>query len=265
MVHSGMSNSIPSISFDDNDHNGASGVNVNLLNPAAVLVFIKNKIKSGSGFALATLNLDHVVKLASNTEFLKAYREHDAVCADGFPIVWLGRMAGKDIIRTAGSDLLLPVIELACEMGKSIAIVGTTETIIAAATEKLKQQFPLLNIAYTVSPPFGFDPLSHDAVNIMRHVEESGVSICLLAFGAPKQEILAAVGRRITKGVGFISIGASIDFIAGHQVRAPQWVQSINMEWLWRMLSNPRRLCMRYLQCAMVFPVLLFRALRNKV
>ena len=75
-----------------------------------------------------------------------------------------------------------------------------------------------------------------------------------LALGAPKQEILAARGLTLQPALGFVSIGAGLDFIAGAQTRAPLWVRRIAMEWAWRMASHPRRLARRYLDCAAILP-----------
>ena len=63
--------------------------------------------------------------------------------------------------------------------------------------------------------------------------------------------------------MGFVSIGAGLDFLAGSQTRAPAWVRAIAMEWLWRMLANPRRLALRYLRCALILPGLARDALRQ--
>jgi exopolysaccharide biosynthesis WecB/TagA/CpsF family protein len=92
----------------------------------------------------------------------------------------------------------------------------------------------------------------------------SGARVCFLALGAPKQEILAARGFARHPGLGFVSIGAGLDFIAGHQTRAPVWVRRIAAEWLWRMLGNPRRLARRYLECIAILPSLTRRAIASR-
>ena len=98
---------------------------------------------------------------------------------------------------------------------------------------------------------------------ILAELAASGARLCFLALGAPKQEILAARGHGLLPQVGFVSIGAGLDFIAGAQVRAPVWVRRIAMEWAWRMLGNPRRLAKRYAQCALVLPGLMAQAKRE--
>lgn len=236
-------------------------VNVNLHTPEAALSYIREKILNKEGFALATLNLDHVVKLTYLKPFLDAYRRHDAITADGFPIVWLGRLLGNHLKRTTGSDLFMSMIALAYELKVRIALVGTTTEALNIASEKIKARFPGLEIGFMESPAFSFDPASGEAVELLRRIESSGSCLCFLAFGAPKQELLASLGRDIAPSVGFASIGASIDFVAGSQRRAPKWAQVCNVEWLWRLLNNPQRLFKRYVQCALIFPVIVFTSL----
>ncbi|MBP9183826.1 MAG: WecB/TagA/CpsF family glycosyltransferase, partial [Fuscovulum sp.] len=91
-----------------------------------------------------------------------------------------------------------------------------------------------------------------------------GSGLCLVALGAPRQERLAALGRQLAPAVGFASVGAGVDFLAGHQRRAPPWVRAIAMEWLWRALSAPRRLVPRYAACAAILPSEALRALRQR-
>jgi exopolysaccharide biosynthesis WecB/TagA/CpsF family protein len=259
---------VPSLSFNESSQpqaGAATNVNVNFFSPESVLDAVKSKIAKRKGFALATINLDHVVKLSRDKAFLKAYREHDLVVADGFPIVWLGRLAGaKRIQRTAGSDLLLPLVALAHQAGAKIALVGTTDDVLETAAAQLEKEYPGLAIAFRESPPFGFDPDSEAAADLLRRLEGSGAALCFLALGAPKQEKLAAAGGRYAPSVGFVSIGASLDFIAGRQKRAPRWMQEANLEWLWRLATDPRRLFGRYACCALVFPLLLLRALKTQ-
>jgi exopolysaccharide biosynthesis WecB/TagA/CpsF family protein len=184
------------------------------------------------------------------------------VVADGNPVVWLSRLAGRpDVALVPGSELIAPVAALAARLGTPLAFLGSTGPVLALAAERLKAQHPGLAVAACLAPPYGFDPESAAADALLDQVAESGARLCLLALGAPKQELLAARGVARHPQLGFLSIGAGLDFIAGHQTRAPAWVRRIAMEWLWRMLSNPRRLARRYLDCARVLPSLSGQAL----
>ena len=254
---------------EDLTDRAATGANplalVNFPTEAALLADIETRLAAKRGFAIATLNLDHVVKMRRNADFLRAYRAHSHVVADGNPIVWLARLAGRpDVALVPGSELIAPVAALAARMGTPLAFLGSTEPVLRAAARQLEADFPGLKVAACLAPPYGFDPESAAADVLLDEVHASGARICLLALGAPKQEVLAARGLARHPGLGFLSIGAGLDFIAGHQVRAPVWVRKIAMEWLWRMLSNPRRLARRYLDCALVLPSLTGTALAER-
>lgn len=238
---------------------------VNFPTEAALLADVEAHLTAGQGFAIATLNLDHVVKMRRNPGFRRAYLAHSHVVADGNPIVWLSRLAGRSqVALVPGSELIQPVAALAARLGTPLAFLGSTEPVLQAAAAQLKADHPGLKVVACLAPPYGFDPESAAADALLDQVAASGARICLLALGAPKQELLAARGLARHPQLGFLSIGAGLDFIAGHQVRAPVWVRKIAMEWLWRMLSNPRRLARRYLDCALVLPSLTGAALAER-
>jgi N-acetylglucosaminyldiphosphoundecaprenol N-acetyl-beta-D-mannosaminyltransferase len=238
---------------------------INFPTEAALLADLEAHLRAGQGFAIATLNLDHVVKMRRSPAFLRAYRAHSHVVADGNPIVWMSHLAGRaDVALVPGSELIEPVAALAARVGAPLAFLGSTETVLRTAAVRLEVMHPGLKVAACLAPPYGFDPESAAADALLDAVAASGARICLLALGAPKQELLAARGIARHPGLGFLSIGAGLDFIAGHQTRAPLWVRKIAMEWLWRMLSNPKRLARRYLDCALVLPSLAGNALATR-
>ncbi len=235
---------------------------VNVPTRAALLAQIADHLDAGKGFAIATLNLDHIVKLRNHAEFRQAYRAHTHVVADGNPIVWLSRLAGySDVRLVPGSELIEPLASLAVSKKASVAFLGSTEQVLLRAAVRLATHHSGLQVTACLSPEFGFDPHSAAADAMLDSLAASGARICFLALGAPKQEILAARGLLRHPHLGFVSIGAGLDFIAGHQTRAPVWVRKIAMEWLWRLLTNPRRLARRYLDCLVILPRLTYSAL----
>jgi exopolysaccharide biosynthesis WecB/TagA/CpsF family protein len=239
-------------------------IRVNMPDAASLLAEVRRRFRAGEGFALATINLDHLVKLAHDPDFRPIYAAQDLVCADGNPIVWLSKLAGKPVTLVPGSDILLPLAQLAAREGVPVALMGTTDEALAAAAAALNERVPGLIIAARIAPPMGFDPTSPEARTILRQIAASGARLTFVALGAPKQEIFAAYGREVVPQIGFASIGAGLDFLAGRQQRAPEWVRRIAMEWLWRMLSNPRRLAKRYLDCALILPGLAVNAWRQR-
>jgi N-acetylglucosaminyldiphosphoundecaprenol N-acetyl-beta-D-mannosaminyltransferase len=227
---------------------------VNMPDRAALLAEVGRRFVAGQGFALATINLDHLVKLDRDPAFALAYAAQDLVVADGNPVVWLARLARRPVALVPGSELVVPLARVAAANGVALGLVGSTAPALQAAAQALRAQVPGLRVACCIAPPMGFDPDGPQATALLGELAGSGARLVFLALGAPKQERLAARGRAALPGVGFASVGAGLDFLAGTQVRAPVWVRRIAMEWLWRMLSNPRRLARRYAECALILP-----------
>lgn len=232
---------------------------------ATLLSDIETRLAGHQGFSIATLNLDHVVKLGRDPKFLHAYAAHSHVTADGNPIVWLCHLAGqRDVALVPGSELIAPLCDVAARTETPVALFGATETSLQGAAEKLRAAYPALNVVLCLSPPMGFDPDSAAADEAIVQIGNSGARLVFLALGPPKQERFAARAHAALPHVGFASIGAGLDFMSGSQKRAPRWVQKIAAEWLWRMLGNPKRLARRYGACILAMPGLTLSALRAR-
>lgn len=216
----------------------------------------------GQGFALATLNLDHIVKIRQQSAFRDAYYAQSHVVADGNPIVWLSRLAGHPIELMPGSELIGPISGLAARNKVPVALLGATEGTLDKAADRLVSLNSELEVVCKIAPPYGLDPMGPEVEAYLEEIRNSGAKLCFLALGAPKQEILAARGLKLVPGCGFVSIGAGLDFLAGSQKRAPLWVRKLALEWLWRMLSSPGRLFARYARCILILPGLTWQALQ---
>ena len=239
-------------------------VDVNVTSTAALLADIRTRLIAGKGFTVATINLDHVVKLRKSPSFLAAYKAHTHVVADGNPIVWLMRLAGRPVGLVPGSELIDPLSALARSLDVPVAMLGSTKETLDLAAERLTLAHPGLRVVAKIAPAFGYDPEGPQAAADLQTIASSGARLCFLALGAPKQEILAIRGQNLLPDCGFVSIGAGLDFIAGHQTRAPVWVRRIAMEWFWRMATQPRRLVRRYVECAVILPGLGIEALKAR-
>lgn len=239
---------------------GGESVLVNTRSAEDLLDHAEDLMSRGAGFAAATINLDHITKLRKDKAFRDAYLAQTFVVADGNPIVWMSRIAGRPVELAPGSELVRPLAALAARLGAPVAFLGATPEALEGAEAALTSENPGLKVAAKIAPPFGYDPLGDAAAADLKAVAESGAKLCFLALGAPKQEILAARGLDLAPGVGFVSVGAGLDFLAGTQTRAPEWVQKLAMEWFWRMASNPSRLAKRYAMCAALLPGLVREA-----
>lgn len=232
---------------------------------AALMADLEARLAARQSFAVATLNLDHVVKLNRSKAFRAAYLGHSHIVADGNPIVWAHRLAGRPVELVPGSELVQPLAALAARLGVPVALLGGRTGTLDLAAERLAAAHPGLQVAARIAPPFDFDPEGPEAGACLDELATSGAGLCFLALGAPKQEILAVHGLTRLLDCGFVSVGAGLDFVAGHQRRAPVWVQKLAMEWAWRIASDPRRLSRRYLDCALILPKLSLAALQTRM
>lgn len=228
-------------------------ISVNAPSRSGLLANVEQRLIEKKGFALATLNLDHLVKL-QDPDFARAYRAQDFVTADGNPIVWMSHLANRPVDLITGSDLIYPLLDVALRSKTKIGFLGSTPDALARAAARIEADFPGIEIVSRIAPPMGFDPAGETAQTALQGLHEAGAELVFIALGAPKQEVFAALGRKVMPHMGFVSIGAGLDFIAGTQQRAPEIVQALALEWLWRMLSNPRRMAKRYALCLKILP-----------
>lgn len=231
-----------------------NAVRINCPDSDALLRQVRDNLAGGHGFALATINVDHLQRLGEEAPFRRAYAAHDLVCADGNPIVWLSKLARKPVSLAPGSDLVLPLAEQAAAQNLPIALIGSNDASLALAARAMADRVPGLRVALTHAPGFPFDPMGDEGAEIIERIRASGARLCFLALGAPRQEIFAIRARDALGNVGFASIGAGLDFLSGHQKRAPRLVRRVKMEWMWRMLSNPKRLAARYAKGFTILP-----------
>jgi N-acetylglucosaminyldiphosphoundecaprenol N-acetyl-beta-D-mannosaminyltransferase len=243
---------------------GTTQIAVTHKDATAALAEVSARLKAGQGFALATLNMDHLVKLRSSMLFRTAYAAQDIVVADGNPVVWLSRLAGQAVRLVPGSDLVVPLVRVAHAAGRPVILLGSTDAALQGAAAALRAQVPGVDIAATIAPEWGFDPTGTRAQQMLAQIATLGPCLCLLALGAPKQEVFAAQGRIAAPQAGFASVGAGLDFLSGDQRRAPRWVQRLALEWAWRMAQSPRRLVVRYAACAAILPGHCLRAIRQR-
>ncbi len=243
------------------------GLLVNLKNQIEAVAGICSAAQGRESFTVFTLNLDHLVKLRQSASLRAAYRTARFITADGAPVARLASRNGVTVARTTGADLVAPLAEEAAKRGLSIFLLGTTADVLAKAARSLAERTgQTLDIVGTFSPSRDFDAESAEADLVLDRVAQSGAHLCLIALGAPKQEILAA--RGVQKGIpaGFVCIGAALDFIAGAQIRAPRVMQQNGLEWVWRMFTNPVRLSGRYARCLILLAELvLWQPLRSRL
>jgi N-acetylglucosaminyldiphosphoundecaprenol N-acetyl-beta-D-mannosaminyltransferase len=161
------------------------------------------------------------------------------------PLVWVLRRLGlKDQNRVYGPDLTLSVCRAAADAGIPVGLYGGTPEALDALQKVYQERLPQLQIAYAYSPPFR--PLTRDEDEaIVQAINRSGARIVFVGLGCPKQEQWVAGHRDRVQAV-MLAVGAAFDFHSGRVEQAPRWMQRSGLEWLFRLLMDPRRLWRRY-------------------
>lgn len=210
------------------------------------LASIESDIVAGQGGIYVTANVDFVAQAYRDAELRRIIFFARRIICDGMPLVWLSKLLGKPLPgRVAGSDMTLRLFELAERKGWRPYLFGSDSATLERTAGALTTLHPNLRLAGWESPPVG--PIaSWDNEAIAARIRAARPEILLTALGCPKQERwMAAYWDQLGVPVG-VGIGASLDFIAGKQIRAPLWMQRSGLEWLWRVGREPRRLFGRY-------------------
>ena len=200
--------------------------------------------QSRYGFVV-TPNVDHLIRLHEDPRFRELYAAARYVLLDSrFLANMLRAVTGRRLPVCTGSDLTAKLLTEVAAVGDRIVVIGGN----AQQMRALEARYGFCNLAQ-FSPPMGFirDPEAVEAC--LCFVEaHSPFRFCLLAVGAPQQEILAErlQARGVARGLA-LCVGAAIDFVTGTQRRAPQWMRNAGLEWLFRLARNPARLATRYL------------------
>jgi N-acetylglucosaminyldiphosphoundecaprenol N-acetyl-beta-D-mannosaminyltransferase len=222
---------------------------------------------------VVTPNVDHIVQLQSNAALRQAYRQSGLVVADGWPVVTASRWLGKPLPeRVPGSDLVPEIFRRAqanYHRGSSEAsrklrvyLLGAAPGVADRAATAVQQQWPSVEVVGTYSPPLGFEKSEPECEQILARIQAVTPDVLVVGLGAPKQELWVAKHQDRLAARVALCVGATIDFLAGEKRRAPAWVQALKMEWLHRLLSEPKRLAKRYWHDARVFPGLVWREFR---
>ena len=202
--------------------------------------------KDKNGYVV-TPNIDHIVKLETDTLLQQVYANADIILTDGKPMIWMSRWYGTPIKeKVSGSDLFPRLCELAAAKEYRVFLLGAAEGVAARAAANLQKKFPGLMIAGTYSPPFGFEKDEKELNHIIQVVTEAKPHILVVGLGCPKQEKFIYEYRNDLKVPVSLGLGASIDFEAGIIKRAPKWMADHGFEWLYRVVQDPKRLMRRY-------------------
>lgn len=191
-------------------------------------------------------NVHMLMEAYDSPEFQNMVNGADLVTPDGMPLVWmLHRLGYPEQGRVYGPELTIKLIEAVATQEIAIGLYGGTVETLEQLTALFKKEYPNLKIAYSYSPPFHAMTVEEDEA-IIRTVNASGIRILFIGLGCPKQERWMAAHKGHIQAV-MLGVGAAFDIHAGLKSQAPPWMQRAALEWLFRLVSEPRRLWRRYL------------------
>jgi N-acetylglucosaminyldiphosphoundecaprenol N-acetyl-beta-D-mannosaminyltransferase len=187
----------------------------------------------------------HTVVEAHDDPHLRDALSRGLVQPDGMPLVWLGRRAGMAVERVCGPDFLPALVERGIPQGRTHFFFGGAPGVPEALAARLATRFPGMRVAGTLSPPFRQLTAEEDDA-IVNQINAADADYVWVGLGAPKQDLWVAGHRSRLRAAALLAVGAAFDFHAGTRRRAPGWMQRTGTEWLFRLVTEPRRLAGRY-------------------
>jgi N-acetylglucosaminyldiphosphoundecaprenol N-acetyl-beta-D-mannosaminyltransferase len=228
---------------------------------------IGDALEGGRGGWVITPNLDHLRAFRREPELREPFREADLVLADGMPLVWASQIQNTPLPeRVAGSDLIWSLSSEAGRKGASVFLVGGNPGTAEEAGEALARSSPGLDLAGAHCPPRGFERDQLELARIERSLRRAHPDLVYVGLPLDKQVKLIPRLRRSAPSAWFLGLGISFSFVTGDVRRAPRWMQRSGLEWIHRLVQEPRRLARRYLVEGIPFSAALFaHALRRRL
>ena len=209
-----------------------------------ILSNISNGENSGGYVCVANVHMLTIAR--ENLKFRSVLELANLTIPDGMPLVWTQKLKGHhNAERVCGPDLMLALCQMASDIDQAIFLLGGSPKTLELLKKRLNAQFPKLKIVGAHSPNLLPEEPPLD-IHLIEQINQSGAGILFVGLGCPKQEFWCATHAPHLKPIS-IGVGAAFDFHAGTKRRPPLWVQQSGLEWLYRLLSEPKRLWKRYL------------------
>jgi N-acetylglucosaminyldiphosphoundecaprenol N-acetyl-beta-D-mannosaminyltransferase len=223
------------------------GVNVAVSSYSEVVEKSVAWAKLGESRAVFFANVHVLMEAHDHSSFHAELNEADMVNPDGMPLVWALRALGeRHAARVYGPDATEALLRAAQDSAVPIGFYGGSEATLTTLVAEAKRRYPMLQIVFTLSPPFR--PLSAmEDEDTIKRISDSGARMLFVGLGCPKQEHWIMEHRGRIPAV-MLGVGAAFDFLAGTKPQAPRWMMRNGLEWVFRLASEPRRLAGRYLK-----------------
>ena len=227
-------------------HTNVLGVNVSAINMELALTTIKGWVDRSETHYVCVTGVHGVMESHDDASLQAIHNAAGLVTPDGMPLVWLSRLRGfKHVDRVYGPDLMLALCEQSVAWGVRHFLYGGADGVPELLAQCLTQRFPGLDIVGTYSPPFR-ELTPEEDERVIAMIDDSGADVVWVGLSTPKQERWMAAHLGRLEASVMIGVGAAFDFHAGLKKQAPRWMQRSGVEWLFRVMNEPRRLWYRY-------------------
>lgn len=221
------------------------GIEIAAINMDWLLDFTEKNLKDLSGDYCCVSNVHTTITASENQDYLKVQNGGVIAIPDGGPLSTVGRKRGyKNMKRTTGPTYMGEILKISVERGYGHYFYGSTPETLEKLRSVLEYDYPGIHITGMYSPPFRTLMEEEDRA-IVERINETTPDFVWIGLGAPKQEKWMAAHQGMIKGF-MVGVGAGFDYFAGNIDRAPEWMQDHNLEWLYRLMQDPRRLFKRY-------------------
>lgn len=222
------------------------GVGVSAVNLGLALDIIEGWIAQGEKHYVCVRDVHGVVESQRDERLRQIHNAAGLVTPDGMPLVWISKLKGyKQVDRVYGPDLMLGLCRRSLTRGYRHFFYGGAGGVPERLASRLQRRFPGLDVAGTHSPPFRALTEEEDEA-IVQRINASQADVVWVGLSTPKQEMWMADHRDRLEASVLLGVGAAFDFHAGLKRQAPRWIQRSGFEWLFRLLTEPRRLWRRY-------------------
>lgn len=221
------------------------GVDIAAIDMEWLVDYLNRNVKKLSGDYICVSNVHTTVTAYEDQEYCKVQNGGIMAIPDGGPLSSIGQKRGfKNMKRTTGPSLMGEIFKISAAEGYRHYFYGSTDETLEKLFSVLTESYPGIQIAGMYSPPFR--PMTEDEDKaIVDRINETKPDFIWVGLGAPKQEKWMAVHQGKVKGL-MIGVGAGFDYHAGNIERAPEWMQKSNLEWVYRLIQDPKRLFGRY-------------------
>jgi N-acetylglucosaminyldiphosphoundecaprenol N-acetyl-beta-D-mannosaminyltransferase len=220
------------------------GVPIDNLTLAETVDRVEQMVHAGPTHQHVVVNVDKIVKLQRDAQLRAAILACDLINADGQPVVWASRLLGQPLKeRVTGIDLFAALIERCAARGFRPFLLGARQEIVAKVVEVLRQQHPTLELAGWRN---GYWKPDEEAA-VAGQIKQARPDMLFVAISSPKKELFVAKWKQEMQVPFVMGVGGTFDVVAGLTKRAPAWMQKCGLEWLYRLLQEPRRMWRRYL------------------